>query len=56
MQVSKREIAAKEKDRITIIREKGTKEITAPSSGFGFTKITWRDGKISQVEKTETEK
>ncbi|MBG9548403.1 hypothetical protein [Cytobacillus firmus] len=43
-------------DQIVIVRKKGTKVKTAPDTGFGSTKITWRDGKIAQIEHTETEK
>lgn len=43
-------------DQIVIMRKQGTKIKTAPVTGFGSTKITWRDGKIAQIEHSETEK
>lgn len=43
-------------DQIIIFKNNIFKSRLSPGTGYGHTKITWRDGKIAQIEHSETEK
>lgn len=52
----KEEYQQQENDQVIIIKNNEKKTKFAPGTGYGSTTLTWHNGKIVQIDHTETER